>query len=49
MNILIENVKILTMADGEVIKNGNIYIENEKIKREREKLPLEVSRQNRKF
>ncbi|OFO44035.1 N-ethylammeline chlorohydrolase [Anaerococcus sp. HMSC075B03] len=33
MNILIENVKILTMADGEVIKNGNIYIENEKIKK----------------
>lgn len=33
MNILIENVKILTMSDGEVIKNGNIYIENEKIKK----------------
>lgn len=33
MNILIENVKILTMADGELIKNGNIYIENEKIKK----------------
>lgn len=33
MNILIENVKILTMADGEVIKNGNISIENEKIKK----------------
>lgn len=33
MNILIENVKILTMVDGEVIKNGNIYIENEKIKK----------------
>lgn len=33
MNILIENVKILTMADGEVIINGNIYIENEKIKK----------------
>lgn len=31
MNILIENVKILTMADGEEIKNANIYIENEKI------------------
>lgn len=33
MNILIENVKILTMADGEIIKNGNIYIENEIIKK----------------
>ncbi|MBS5988359.1 amidohydrolase [Anaerococcus hydrogenalis] len=33
MNILIENVKILTMADGEVIKNGNIYIEDRKIKK----------------
>lgn len=31
MNILIENVKILTMADGEEIKNANIYIENDKI------------------
>ena len=31
MNILIENVKILTMADGEEIKKGNIYIENGKI------------------
>lgn len=33
MNILIENVKILTMCDGEVIKNGNIYIEDGKIKK----------------
>lgn len=31
MNILIENVKILTMADGEEIKNANIYIKNDKI------------------
>lgn len=33
MNILIENVNILTMCDGEVIKNGNIYIEDGKIKK----------------
>lgn len=33
MNILIENVNVLTMVDGENIKKANIYIEDGKIKK----------------